>query len=681
MWRSQQLRILAQIHNVPVSQRDNRDTLVRTLLRHSCDTRCPPYAISFTTLSKPRSDEQVARSIISPDHPLAESGDQDSYLQAANDSLKASIIREWQATLSTANLELAVCAPCARRVPQKGLTHTHPDEFDLTLLRNDALHPRTRPRSYAFDTYHRALLDPRGMSDRWNIAPLAMCADCRRELVEKTRMPRLSLANWLYYARDTLPLHVSAAFARSSQFDRLLVARARASRISFRFTELKSNDTSNQEPVDAHHNRIYDQRFVRGNVLVMPQNSTHLNSVLPPPPSIIHDTVCAVFIGREQPTLRTIGGLSPVLVRRSIVETIIRFLVSDNPYYVPDGETFFGFSAANLGSLFSVENSDADLGVPCAMDIGFIPDSEGLRGTTADYTGRNQVSEVPGPDEPLLMENVGYTSGDRSPVSYRDMKLRALSHCLNGGKFVRSQAGDTFVPDFHNPALLTWLFPHLDPWGIGGFHHPDRTVAITMEEQLTYLLQVADGPFQRDPDFAFVYFNILQKKAVCDSVHFRVKESEQRRIIDKLLAVDRGVLEQLIAKFDVDKHYVPDTVEEAGLLTLVNNVGAVLRDIPGTTGYKLNMRNEIRSVVNFYGTPAFFITLNPSDVNHPLVRLYAGHNVNLEDASVGEALSEWRRKLLVARNPAACAMFFHTMISNFVSIILRYGRDDPGLFG
>ncbi|RDX52794.1 hypothetical protein OH76DRAFT_1344679, partial [Lentinus brumalis] len=651
------------------------------MLAHNCDGSCPSYVVSFATLSRPRTEDQVARSTIHVDISPPHTSPQESYLQAANESLKTSIIREWQTTISTENLELAVCGPCARRVPRKELSSILPNDFDLALLRNDALPPRTWPTSYAFDLYQRALLDPRGLTDRWNLAAVSLCADCRRELIDKARMPRLSLANWLYYAHDTLPSTVSAAFANSSQFDRLLVARARASRISFRFTELHAKDTSNQEPIDAHESRVYDQRFVRGNVLIMPQNSTHLNSVLPPPPSVIHDTVCAVFVGRDRPTMRTIGGLSPVLVRRSTVETIIRFLVTDNPYYVPDGETFFGFSNANLSSLFSAEESHADVGVPCAMEIGFIPDSEGMRATTADYTGRNQLNDVPAPDEPLLMENVGYTCGDKSPVSYRDMKLRALSHCLNGGRFVHSQAGDSFVPDFHNPALLTWLFPHLDPWGIGGFHHPDRTVPIPMEEQLTYLLQVADSPFQRDPDFAFVYFNILQKKAVCDSIHFRVKESQQRRIVDKLLAVDRTVLDRLIAKYDADPHHIPDTQPERELLTLVNDVGAVLRDIPGTSGYKLNMRNEIRSLVNFYGTPAFFITLNPSDVNHPLVRLFAGHQVSLEDPTVGEELTEWRRKLLVARNPGACAMFFHTMISNFVSIILRHGRNEPGLLG
>lgn len=398
-------------------------------------------------------------------------------------------------------------------------------------------------------------------------------------------------------------------------------------------------------------------------------------------PERIRDTVCAVFVGRTVPTKETIALLSPVLVRRSVVETIVHFLVQSNPYYAPDDQEFFGFSPDNLAALFDGEDENADVGVPCAMDIGFIEDSEALRASTTDYTGRNDESDDPPPGAPIVMENVGYTSGNRTPVSYRDMKLRALSHCLNGRRFIRSRAGNSFVPDFHNPALLTWLFPHLDPWGIGGFHNPYRVRTISMEEQLRYLLQRGDGRFQSDPDFAFVYFNILQKKSVCDSIHLRVKESEQRRVVAKLLAVDRVLLDALIVKYERDKEYTPQSVEEADLLSFVNTVGTILHDIPGTSGYKLSRRNEIRALVNFHGTPAFFITLNPSDVHHPLVRLYAGDRISLEDASIGEELTEWRRKLLVARNPGACAMFFHTMIASFVSIILRHGRREPGLFG
>ncbi|TFK89704.1 hypothetical protein K466DRAFT_486324, partial [Polyporus arcularius HHB13444] len=681
MWRAQDLRELCRVHRVLVATKDNCLDIAQKLLAHECDGGCPSYVVTFTTLSRVRTHERVSNAGLRLERLDTPDSEDTSYMEIASDALRTSIIREWQDTISTSNLERAVCGPCGRILPRKELSRVHPSKCDLTLLRNDALPPKTRPNTYAFAVYDRALLDPRGMTDRWYLADLMVCADCRREWVDNGRMPRLCLANWLYYAHEMLPAAVASAFSQSSQFDRMLVARARASRISFRFTELREEDSSNREPVDAHDNHATSQRFIRGNVLIMPQNSTHLNTILPPPPSVVHDTACAVFVGTQKPTMETIAGLSPVLVRRSNISTIINFLIRENPYYVPDGETFFGFSPANLESLLDDSGNRRDVGVPCAMDIGFVPDSEAIRATTADYTGRNDDREAPPADAPLLMENVGYTCGDKSPVSYRDMKLHALSHCLNGGRFVRSQAGDTFVPDFQNPALLSWLFPHLDPWGIGGFHHPDRVTAVGMEEQLRYLLQRADGRFQRDPDFAFVYFNILQKKAVCDSVHFRVKEAEQKRVVDKLLAVDRGVLEGLIAKYDADRYYAPDTVEESELLALVNSVGTVMREIPGTSGYKLNMRNEIRSLVNFHGTPAFFITLNPSDVNHPLVRLLAGDNINLEDASVGEDLTEWRRRLLVARNPGACAMFFHTMISTFISVVLRYGRSEPGLFG
>ncbi|RPD53753.1 hypothetical protein L226DRAFT_469967, partial [Lentinus tigrinus ALCF2SS1-7] len=681
MWRPHHLRQLAEVHNITTSPRDNRAALVDKLLSHICTEQCPAYVVSFTTLSKERTPDQIANASIVINPQQSAEDDNYSYMKIADETLRHSIIREWQETISTHNLQQTACGPCGRRVIRKDAIPVHPQQFDLALLRNDALPPYTLPTSYAFDTYSRALLEPKGMTDRWQLADINMCKDCYRQLVDKSSTPRLCLANWLYYAHDRLPTHVSDAFERSSQFDRLLISRARASRISFRFTELRSKHNSNDDPTDSHDSHTTVQRFVRGNVLVMPQNSTHLNAVLPPSPSVIHDTVCAVFVGRTPPTKDTIGGLSPVLVCRSIIQTLITFLVARNPFYIPDGETFFGFSPTNLNALFGPEDSHRDVAIPCAMDIGFISDTPAIRATTADYTGRNEVTDDLPADAPLLMENVGYTSGDKSPVSYRDMKLRALSHCLNGGMFIRSQAGDTFVPDFHNPALLTWLFPHLDLWGIGGFHHPDRPKHIKMEEQLTYLLQLIDSPFERDPDFAFVYFNILQKKAVCDSINFRVKASEQRRIVSRLLQVNRLVLQQLIQKYDNDKHYQPQTTDESDLLALVNSVGAVLHDIPGTSGYKLKMRNEIRALVNFYGTPAFFITLNPSDIDHPLVRLYTGDRINLEDATVGEELTEWRRKLLVARNPGACAMFFHTMISNFISLILRHSRAQPGLFG
>ncbi len=681
MWQTRDLKKVADVHHMRVRARDTAATLTENLLEHSCTHGCPHVLAIFTTRrTGVRTDAQIERARALPRRacPLSPT----SYLPVVDDALRRFVIEDWQKTMTSNNLRMLPCAVCARRRAASDVSVVSPSDFDLSLLRNDALPEAVLPTTYAFDLYENALLYPDGMVDPWILAPLNMCCECKGELVQRRRMPKLCLANWLYYGVDELPYAVGEALSASTHVDKVLIARARSSRLSFRFKQFtggRPGDADEPHPVDER--RPVPQKFVRGNVLVMPQNSTQLNSILPPPPSVVRDTVCAVFVGRSKPTPDTIRKMKVLLARKSTVKTLIEFLVASNPYYAVDDENFFGLSEANLDALFPVAEFDSDCAVPAAMEIGFLGNNVAIDASTADYTTRNDDADAPIEPESLLMENVGYTCGDETPVSYRDMKMRALSHCLTQGRFICSKAGDKFVPDFKNPALLTWLFPHLDPWGIGGFHHPDRSRHVSMEQQLKYLLELDDGPFERDPDFAFVYFNILQKKAVCDSVRFRVKESQQRRIVAALLAVDKKMLSHLIRRFEHDPSYKPCTAEEVSVVELIDSVAAVLPNIPGTTGYKLALRNEIRALVNFQGTPAFFVTLNPSDIHHPLVRLFAGEDIELDDAAVGEELSSWQRKLLVAKNPAACAKFFHTIISQFINVVLRYGKSEKGLFG
>ena len=686
MWRAGDLRQLADAHNVDVPSRESAPDIMERLDAHACSRDCPPVVVVFQTLRRIRDTAKVeaARGQVLG---LNLQGTM-SFMQVANEELRRSIIREWQQVMTTANYGTLVCAPCGRRVPAKDTSQVCLQTMHLTLLRNEALPEKVRPTTYNFELYSRALLHPEGMTDRWRIADVIVCRVCRRELIDKHRMPRLCLANWLYYGYAELPASEKAAFRDATPTERLLISRARASRISFRFSELKSkkqrqaddSENASQSHGNDRNTATTSQRCVKGNILVVPQNATHLNAVLPPPPEVIRDTVCVVYVGKSKPSKATIGKLGPALARKTRVRTMIDFLVKHNIHYAHDS-TFHGLSEDNLARLFASDEQSAENVIPCAIDIGFIQETEFVRAAEADYTTRNLDQDLPGQDDPLLMDNVGYTLGEDSPVSYRDMKMKALSHCMNGGKFVCSHSGDKFVPDFENPSLMTWLFPHLDPWGIGGFHEPARCVPISMEEQLKYLMEIDDSPFQKDSDFAFVYFNILQKKAVCDSVRFRVAATEQERIVRDLLSIDKDELDRLIARLKANRLYQAQTDEEKRILQLVTRVGASLHDIPGTTGYKLKMRNEIRSLVAFRGTPAFFVTLNPSDVHHPLVSLYAGEDICLETVERGEELTEWQRKLMVSRNPAACAKFFHTIISSFITVVLRYGKKGRGILG
>ena len=163
VWRSSQLRQIAAVHNIRTSKRDNHATLRQRLLSHDCDHSCECYVVVFTTLSKLRTLGQIDSATDAQLSPM-QSNSGPSYLQVADDSLRKSIIEEWQATMSTSELEQVVCAPCGRRCLRRETVQIQPTEFDLTLLRNDSLPPRTLPTNYSFQLYQRALLELRAIS-------------------------------------------------------------------------------------------------------------------------------------------------------------------------------------------------------------------------------------------------------------------------------------------------------------------------------------------------------------------------------------------------------------------------------------------------------------------------------------------------------------------------------------
>ncbi|KAH9848473.1 hypothetical protein C2E23DRAFT_739605, partial [Lenzites betulinus] len=596
-----------------------------------------------------------------------------AYLTIADENLRRAIILEWEQAMCTAKLKEGVCAVCGRYTPVKDLLQVKSSRIRFQLLRNDELPAEVQPISYNRAAYDGALLHPKGLVHKDRRGAIWTCKECRRDLCERDepRMPLYALANWLYYGHDRLPESVKEAFLSSTTPERMLISRARSSRVSFKFSELKNHRLYGTDPHTS-------QGCVKGNVAIHPQDAAHLTDVLPPCNDAIRDTLCAVFVGRSQPTMQNIRELSPVLVRKSRVKLMIDFLMAKNPKYAIS-DTFRGYSQQNMDKLFE-NGSQGDQSILCAMEIGHLPTNDAVEGATEGYVPGAEPEE--GPDSDLLMENVGYTeSDDAVAMNPREMTMEAVNHCLRQRKFIKSQAGSRFIPDFRNPSLLTWLFPHLDPWGIGGFFDERRERQLSLDQQLKYLLRVEGSLFTKDPNFAFVYYNIRQKKAVFDSVTFQVSVSQRDRVIEEIMQIKVERLDALMKAFEANPHYKPSTEEELRIMRLLAKVNAVSHDLPGSNGYKIRLRNQIRGLIYSQGTPTLFITLNPSDRDHPLVRLYAGHEIVIEDHMRGEEMSQWKRTKLAARNPAACAKFFDKMITQFIDIVLKFGSDERGLFG
>jgi hypothetical protein len=256
-------------------------------------------------------------------------------------------------------------------------------------------------------------------------------------------------------------MEVQEAFKTLSPFELQLIMRASACKIVHRYCD---KDPS-----------LGTQRYSKGNLMSVMQDSLKLRNHLPPSSDEIKDTVAVLFVGQELPTKENIEKLKPVLISKSKVKVLISFLIENNPYFQVTDD-FEGFSQEAFDSYVESDpNSAGPSSLPAELSVHHLTPNDANSSLESDYTDRNEMNQAGECEsDDLLMENVSYTNGDRSQGSYTSMKLCAVQHCLMGKKFLLSRRGSQPLSDFESKEMLTWLFPHLDPWGIGGFFEPRR---------------------------------------------------------------------------------------------------------------------------------------------------------------------------------------------------------------
>ncbi|KAJ7648175.1 hypothetical protein DFH06DRAFT_997241, partial [Mycena polygramma] len=291
------------------------------------------------------------------------------------------------------------------------------------------------------------------MKDRTKKDILDICSACKQSL-KKHVQPLDALANFQYYAIDELPQDVKNAFAKASLYDLMMVARSRCTRITHMFSEKR----------DFKDNWQASQGYSKGNVAIFPQDCASVRPLLPPPRSEINEAMCALFIGpKTAPTRENIKDLKPVLVSKTRVQTMLDFLLTKNSHYAGSDVQF---SQENLDDLFP---EVVDVAFPTAVEICCLPDvtpagseSYADRGDQTAVAPSASTVHVEVDDGTLVLDAVGYTVGERTPLAQRNMKGNALAWCLDRKNFVKMQTGSIFVTD-RDPGLLTNTFPALDP--------------------------------------------------------------------------------------------------------------------------------------------------------------------------------------------------------------------------
>ncbi|KIO18009.1 hypothetical protein M407DRAFT_43899, partial [Tulasnella calospora MUT 4182] len=214
------------------------------------------------------------------------------------------------------------------------------------------------------------------------------------------------------------------------------------------------------------------------------------------------------------------------------------------------------------------------------------------------------------------------------------------------------------------------MFPHIFPFGVGGFENKERRVPLNMHAHVKHLLNLDNTLPQTDNSFSFVAMNILQRRATSKSARFKVKSASYDRAAELLSSVEASACDSVIERSKVSRGYVaPQTDEEKALFELLDKVNVIASSVPGSPATKVKMRNEIRSLIHWLGSPALFITLNPADLHSPIFCHFAGLKVDL-DSNYPDLPSNFERKLLLSKNPAAAARFFHAIMRAFIDVVI-----------
>jgi hypothetical protein len=106
---------------------------------------------------------------------------------------------------------------------------------------------------------------------------------------------------------------------------------------------------------------------------------------------------------------------------------------------------------------------------------------------------------------------------------------------------------------------------------------------------------------------------------------------------------------------------------------LLRNITAIGIQVPGLFFQKLWLRGEIRGLLIREGMPAFWLTINPSDLQNPLVLMLAGAPYSTDMAT--SAI----RKIIATSDPMAVARFFHTTCKAILDGLLGSKPGETGI--
>jgi hypothetical protein len=406
------------------------------------------------------------------------------------------------------------------------------------------------------------------------------------------------------------------------------------------------------------------QRCIKGNSIAFMQDVNSVTKILPDiDASCKYLKVC--FVGDHSQPL-PVEQLRKILrVRRDKVQAALEFLVENHVGFKELGITI------DYTALASLPRNDVPTNI-----MENISRSTDTNAADRESTGYIPDTQAPLSDAVLSGDNISLARScvvdiDSTLVDPEDFLIGASQHLLpNDDPCITIPHDPHPVSSYDNPSFWTLAFPTLFPYGTGGCDEKN----IKLKAWATHLLNLHDKRFCTHYNFMFVVYSINNVRRVCSEANLSLER--QFNDPDPVHSSDlRAAIENLGS----------DTAPRVPLVEkLWKQLKTVGSNIIGSNFHRGSLVYEIKALMMLYGLPNFFVTINPSDLDHPLVLHFAGHEVNLDRPFADGWVDKATRARLVAEDPVAVAKFFRTVITLWLSTIVGVKEKPPhsrGIFG
>jgi Helitron helicase-like domain at N-terminus/PIF1-like helicase len=171
----------------------------------------------------------------------------------------------------------------------------------------------------------------------------------------------------------------------------------------------------------------------------------------------------------------------------------------------------------------------------------------------------------------------------------------------------------------------------------------------------------------------YLLYDVLRLRNASLGYKLLAKRRDWNRIQNDLNSLTVARIREAINQLSNRQQITDPTI--TALLRHLRSIGT---HEPLSFAQKLTMRDEMKAVIVRLGMIAWWLTVNPSDLSHPLVLELAGISISHDRLP---RLSNAVRRVAATSNPAAVAEFFHRICMSLFDDLLRSGSDELGILG